>query len=121
MEMLHDYLLYNWVLILIVVAFIVVLITTAFLDNKSTKRLYFLVGEVFLLSIVVFIEFYYEGDPNYNLLRLILMSIRYSATPLMLEHVIFALVKKAKGFSLFQRELFLSSTSFLSLPVLSLV
>ncbi len=114
MEMLHDYLLYNWVLILIVVAFIVVLITTAFLDNRSTKRLYFLVGEVFLLSIVVFVEFYYEGQAQYNTLRLILMSIRYSATPLMLAHVIFALVKKAKGF------VFIPAAALLLIDIISI-
>ena len=98
MEVFKEYILQNWILILILAAFIVILATSAFIDKKATTRLYFAVGSVFLLSILVFIEFHYEDDPNQRILRTVLMALRYSATPLIVAQVIFALVKKEKVF-----------------------
>ena len=98
MEMFKEYILQNWILILILFAFIIFLISTAFLDRKATRRLYFLIGEVFVLSIVVFVEFYFAKQPAYNTLRTVLMAIRYSAAPILLAHVIFTTVKKMKWF-----------------------
>ena len=83
---------------LILAAFIIVLATTAFLDKKATRRTIALIASVFALSIIVFVEFYYENDPNYKLLRTILMSIRYSATPIILALITFTLIKKMKAF-----------------------
>lgn len=96
--MFKSYILQNWILILILLAFAIILFTTSFLDKKSTRRMFILIASVFVLSIIVFVEFYYEADPNYKVLRTVLMSIRYSATPLILSLIILALVKKAKAF-----------------------
>ena len=98
MEAFKSYILQNWILILILAAFIIVLATTAFLDKKATRRTISLIASVFALSIIVFVEFYYENDPNYKLLRTILMSIRYSATPIILALITFTLIKKMKAF-----------------------
>ena len=98
MDMFKEYILQNWILILILGAFAIILATTAFLDKKSTRRTYFLIASIFLLSIFVFVEFYLEDDINYKMLRLVLMSIRYSATPLIIAQVTFALVKRFKPF-----------------------
>ena len=62
MEIVKEYILQNWILVLILIAFVIFLITTSFLDKKASKRLYFLLAEVFVLSITVFLEFYYEDD-----------------------------------------------------------
>ena len=98
MEMFKSYILQNWILILILLAFVIILFTTSFLDKKSTRRMFILIASVFALSIIVFVEFYYEADPNYRVLRTVLMSIRYSATPLILSLIIYTLVKRAKAF-----------------------
>ena len=96
--MIKEYFLQNWPLILILLAFIISLITTVFLDKKTIVRMYILVAAVFLLSIVVFVEFYIANDPSLKNLRIALMAIRYSATPLIIALIAFALVKRLRWF-----------------------
>ena len=96
--MIKDYLLQNWPLILVLLAFVISLITTVFLDKKTKIRMYILVAAVFLLSIVVFAEFYIASMPELRTLRTVLMAIRYSATPLIIALLIFALVKRLRWF-----------------------
>ena len=98
MEIVKEYILQNWILVLILSAFAIILGTTAFLDKKATRRMYELIGFIFILSILVFIEFLIDNDPQYRSLRLVLMAIRYSATPIIIAQVLFALVKKLKAF-----------------------
>lgn len=98
MEAFKSYILQNWILILVLVAFIIILATTAFLDKKSTRRLYILIASVFALSICVFTEFYLEEDAKYKMVRTVLMSIRYSATPFIIAQIIYSLVKRIKIF-----------------------
>ena len=96
--MIKDYFLQNWPLILILLAFIISLVTTVFLDKKTITRMYVLVGAVFLLSIVVFVEFYILDNPELKNLRVALMAIRYSATPVIIALITFALVKRLRWF-----------------------
>ena len=98
MELFKSYILQNWILILILAAFVIVLITTSFMDKKATKRMYVLIAIVFALSICVFIEFALEEDVSTKMLRTVLMAIRYSATPAILAQIIFALIKRQKAF-----------------------
>ena len=83
---------------MILAAFAIVLGTTGFIDKKATRRFYVLIGVVFLLSISVFIEFYYENESSFRTARTVLMAIRYSATPFIIAQIIFALIKKEKGY-----------------------
>ena len=96
--MIKDFFLQNWPLILILLAFVISLVTTVFLDKKTIIRMYVLVGAVFLLSIVVFVEFYIINMPELKNLRIALMAIRYSATPMIMALIIFALVKRLRWF-----------------------
>ena len=96
--MFKEYFLQNWPLMLILLAFLISLLTTVFLDKKTIHRMYILIAAVFLLSIVVFFEFYIAKDPQYKDIRVVLMAIRYSATPLIIAQIIFTLVKRLKGF-----------------------
>ena len=96
--MLKGYLLQNWPLILILLAFFISLLTTVFLDKKTVRRMYILIGAVFLLSIIVFVEFYIVDMPKYKILRTVLMAIRYSATPLITAQIVFTLVKRLRWF-----------------------
>lgn len=96
--MFKEYLLQNWPLILILLAFTISLITTVFMERKAIKRMHILNGIIFLLSIVVFMEFQLAKNPDYRIARAILTAVRYSATPLILAQVIFALVKKQRWF-----------------------
>lgn len=96
--MVLNYFLENWALILILMAFTVVLRITVFLDRKTIQRMYVLIALVFLLSIVVYIEFVLTDYADYRNLRLILIAIRYSATPFIIAQVIFAMVKKFRSF-----------------------
>ena len=93
-----EYFLINWPLILILLAFIISLITTVFLDKKQKTRMYILIATIFVLSISVFVEFYVDGNADYILLRTILAALRYSATPFIMAQIIFALVKRLRWF-----------------------
>ena len=96
--MLRDYLVQNWALILVLLAFAISLKTTVLLDKTSIKRLYILIVSIFLLSVVVFLEFALDGQKEYNTIRTILMAVRYSATPVIVAMILFTLVKKVKWF-----------------------
>ena len=92
--MLKGYLLQNWVLILILLAFAISLKETVFMEKKVIRRMYVLIGAIFLLSFVVFTEFYLADLGEGKDVRVILMAIRYSTTPFILAQVIFTLIKK---------------------------
>lgn len=93
--MFKDYLLQNWALILVLLAFAISVITTVFSDKRTKRRMFVLIVAIFALSIVVFVEFdVVAGNVKYNLVRTILACIRYSATPLIIAQIMFTLVKK---------------------------
>ena len=96
--MVLNFFLENWALILILMAFTVVLKTTVFLDARTIKRMSVLIVLVFLLSIVVYIEFVLTDNVNFRNLRLVLIAIRYSATPFIVAQVIHTMVKKFRMF-----------------------
>ncbi len=112
--MFGAYLLQNWPLILILIAFFISLLTSVFLDKSTVKRMYILIGGVFLLSIIVFIEFYFRDDPDKKILRTILMAIRYSATPFIIAQIIFTLVKRLRWF------IFIPALSLVVLNIISI-
>ena len=95
---LKEYLLQNWILLLIIGAFTVILLITSYSSKKTTIKYLVLLISIFLLSIVVFAEFYLEPIQENKIARLILMAIRYSATPFVLALVIMVLVKHQKYF-----------------------
>ena len=97
-DILKSYILQNWILILVLGAFAIILFTSVFLNNKATTRMLILILSVFALSIIVFAEFYITPTEENIMARKILMSIRYSATPFIIALVTFALVKHLKGF-----------------------
>ncbi len=92
--MFKEYLLQNWALILILLAFAISLATTVFLERRTIIRLYVLIVSIFILSIIVFIEF----ETSNVSLRNVLMALRYSATPLIIALITYALVKKMRWF-----------------------
>ena len=92
--MFKEYLLQNWALILILLAFAISLATTVFLERRTIIRLYVLIVSIFILSIIVFIEF----ETSNVSLRNVLMAVRYSATPLIIALITYALVKKMRWF-----------------------
>lgn len=96
--MFKEYLIQNWPLILILLAFVISLFTTVFLNKRTIIRMYILTLAIFLLSIVVFVEFYFAEKAEYQIARLILMSIRYSATPLIIAQVSITFVKRMRWF-----------------------
>lgn len=60
--------------------------------------MYILIIAVFLLSIIVFTEFYLDAQGLYVNLRIILMAIRYSATPFIIAMTLYTLAKKERWF-----------------------
>ena len=98
MEAIKEYFFQNWILLLILGAFIVVLFITSFSNKKTTIRYLLLLVAVFLLSIVVFAEFYLQPVVENKIARMILIAIRYSATPFIIGLVILVLVKHQKYF-----------------------
>ncbi len=94
--MARDYFIQNWSLILISLAFLVSLRTTAFLDKTFSNRMCLLIASVLLLSLVVFFEFYpsehgivWKGRPY-------LTAVRYSAMPFVDALILYTLVKKLR-------------------------
>lgn len=98
MDAIKEYFFQNWILILILGAFIVVLLITSFSNRKATIRYLVLLASIFLLSIVVFAEFYIQPIAENRVIRLVLISIRYSATPFVIALLIMALVKRQSYF-----------------------
>lgn len=95
---LSNYLLQNWALILVLLAFIIMLRVTVFLDKKTIIRMYVLIASVFLLSIIVFTEFYLADLGTYKEVRIVMMAIRYSSTPIIIGLILYTLVKKARWY-----------------------
>lgn len=93
-----DYIIQNWALILVGIAFAISLKTTGIQDKGSVKRMYILIAGVFLLSIVVFAEFTMADAGGYLKERTVLMAVRYSATPLIVAMVLYALQKTTRWF-----------------------
>ena len=85
-------------MLLVLAAFAIALHITVFLNKQTIRRMYALVVAVFLLSIVVFLEFNYATTGEHRMLRTVLMAIRYSATPLILAQLIYTLVKKQQWY-----------------------
>ena len=94
--MIKEYILWNWTLILVLLGFAVSLRETVFLDKTTIRRYYALIVTIFLLSIVVYGEFYLTDLGGHTFSRLILMAIRYSATPYIIALVIYTLTKKLR-------------------------
>ena len=111
--MLLDYVIQNWALLLLGLAFVISLKISGFQDKSSVKRMYILIAAVFLLSIVVFEEFYLADHGGHLKTRTILMAVRYSATPLIVTMVLFTLQKKTKWF-VFIPALALTAVNFIS-------
>lgn len=85
-------------MLLLLNAFAVLLKTTVFLEKKTVRRMYYLIFSVFLLSISVFLEFYLEAFEEFRNVRIVLMAVRYSATPFIIALILFTLVKKARWY-----------------------
>ena len=98
MDILKEYLLQNWALILVLIAFVIMLMITVFLNKKTIRKMYALIGVVFALSISVFFEFYLGDINKLQDLRVVLVAIRYSATPIIISLLLLALVKKSRWY-----------------------
>ncbi len=96
--MIIEYIIQNWALILIAIAFAISLKITGLQDRGSVKRTYILIAGVLCLSVVVFTEFYLADAGGYLTLRTVLMAVRYSATPIIVAMILFAMQKKMRWF-----------------------
>jgi diguanylate cyclase (GGDEF)-like protein len=112
--MVANYFLENWALVLILLAFTATLKTTVFLERKTILRMYALIVLVFLLSIIVYVEFLLADLGSGRKLRLVLMAIRYSATPFVIAQIIYTLVKRFRRF-IFVPALILAAIDFVSI------
>ena len=112
--MFKDYLLQNWILILVLSAFAIALRISVFLNRKTIKRMYVLIVGVFLLSIAVYAEFNLAVVAENRILRGILMAFRYSATPFVLAQLIYTLIKKQTWY-IFIPAILLTVVDFVSL------
>ena len=115
MNVFLEYLVQNWGLILILIAFVITLAVTVFLDKKTVGRMYILIALLFALSIIVYTEFHLSETGEYKDVRLVMMAIRYSATPIVIAWVLFTLVKKARWYMLLP-SLALAILNFVSIP-----
>ena len=96
MDAVKEYFLQNWVLLIILGAFAVVLFISAFSNKRTTIRYFILLVAIFILSIIVFVEFYIEPVSDTKIARLILMSIRYSYTPIIIGLIIMVSIERQK-------------------------
>lgn len=110
-----SYILQNWTMLLILAAFAIALHITVFLDKKTIRRMYVLIVAVFLLSITVFLEFGYADAPEHRALRIVLMAVRYSATPFIIAQIAYTLVKRQRWW-VFIPAMVLAVVNFISIP-----
>ena len=95
MDIFKEYLIQNWALILVLMAFVILLKITVFLSKITIRRIYILIGVVFLLSISVFFEFYLADINELPNVRIVLVAIRYSSLPIIVSLILYALAKKS--------------------------
>ena len=110
-----DYIYENWILILVLLGFAVSLISTVFMQKKTIRRLFALIIQVFILSVVVYIEFKIADANGDRMLRLILMAIRYSSTPFLVAQIIYAVAKNQKWYIFIPAAVF-AVLDFVSIP-----
>ena len=110
-----DYIYENWILILVLLGFAVSLISTVFMQKKTIRRLFALIIQVFILSVVVYIEFKIADANGDRMLRLILMAIRYSSTPFLVAQIIYAVAKNQKWYVFIPAAVF-AVLDFVSIP-----
>ena len=110
-----EYVIQNWALILVLLGFATSLISTVFLEKKIVMRMYALIAEILLLSVLVFVEFYLADVPGYRSLRTFLIAIRYSATPILVAQIIFTIIKRQKWF-VFIPAFLLTIVDLISIP-----
>ena len=110
-----DYISENWILILVLLGFAVSLISTVFMQKKTIRRMFALIIQVFILSVVVYIEFKIADANGDRMLRLILMAIRYSSTPLLVAQIIYAVAKNQKWYVFIPAAVFFV-LDFVSIP-----
>ena len=110
-----DYISENWILILVLLGFAVSLISTVFMQKKTIRRMFALIIQVFILSVVVYIEFKIADANGDRMLRLILMAIRYSSTPLLIAQIIYAVAKNQKWYVFIPAAVFFV-LDFVSIP-----
>ena len=94
--MIRELIIQNWANFLVLLAFAILLKTTVFLDKRTILRLYALILTLFIFSMIVFLEFSLENLGELANVRLVMMSIRYSATPLIIAFIIYTLAKNVK-------------------------
>ena len=94
--MIRELIIHNWANCLVLLAFAILLKTTVFLDKRTILRLYALILTLFIFSMIVFLEFSLENMGELANVRLVLMAIRYSATPLIIAFIIYTLAKHVK-------------------------
>ena len=91
--MIRELIVQNWANVLVLLAFVVLLRTTVFLDNRTILRMYALILILFIFSMIVYAEFSLAEMGGFTEVRLILMAIRYSATPFVVAFIIYTLAK----------------------------
>ena len=115
MLIVQEYFIQNWGLLLVSLAFLVSLRTTAFLDKTASGRMYRLLFFVVVLSLVVFAEFYLDEHGILWKGRPFLMAFRYSATPFIIAQILHTWVKKLK-WTIFIPAVLLAVLCFISIP-----
>ena len=110
-----EYVIENWPLLMVLLGFTASLITTVFLNKKTVHRMYALIAEVFILSILVFIEFNLVADGKHQALRALLIAIRYSSTPFLIAQIIYTIIKRQRWY-IFIPAMITTIINFISLP-----
>ena len=113
--MIKNYLFQNWTTLLILASFAIALSISVFLDRKTRRRMYVLIAAVFLFSIAVFAEFNLADSVEYRTLHIVLMAVRYSATPFIIAQIAYTLVKRQHWF-VFIPAMVLMVINFVSIP-----
>ena len=110
-----EYVIQNWALLLVLLGFATSLISTVFLEKKTVIRMYALIAEVLVLSILVFFEFYLADQGSSDPARPFLIAIRYSVTPFLVAQIIYTIIKSQKWF-VFIPAVLLTFIDFISIP-----
>ena len=93
LRMIKELIIQNWANVLVLVAFAILLRTTVFLDKRTVLRMYALILGLFIFSLIVYLEFSLQEIGGFNNIRMVIMAIRYSTTPLVIALIIYTLAK----------------------------
>lgn len=89
----YQYLQINWALVLVLIAMVVMAITTVQFNKKEMKVMFIAAALILVLSIADYIETYLSSLPTYSIWRSVLSAVKYAIPSWLFAMIAYAFLK----------------------------